>query len=167
MAHRVRTPAFQIPNPINPSEGGTMKSDQQQALSLTPSGRWTAGRLRLAGGAAAVAAVLILWSVIRYGTGIRLHAPAFSATQRPMPISAGSALIAAAVAALAGWGLARLLEAKALRPRRAWLVTALIVLAASLSAPLSGHGGNRLALVCMHLAVGAVLIPVYARSLRP
>jgi hypothetical protein len=37
----------------------------------------------------------------------------------------------------------------------------------SLSAPLSGHGltgTGQLALICMHLAVGAVLIPVFALS---
>lgn len=63
-----------------------------------------------------------------------------------------------------------LLEAKARRPRRAWLITAPVVLVMSLSAPLSGHGvtsSDRLALICMHLAVGAALIPLYARSLHP
>jgi len=56
-------------------------------------------------------------------------------------------------------------SAPARRPRRAWIITGIAVLAVSLSAPLSGHGltaTGRLALVFMHLAVGAVLIPVFA-----
>ncbi|MGH3492974.1 MAG: DUF6069 family protein, partial [Sciscionella sp.] len=53
-------------------------------------------------------------------------------------------------------------------PRRTWLVTSLPALVLSLSGPLSGHGvtvADRVALVCMHLAVAAVLIPITAHSL--
>src|SRR5262249_26256318 len=46
----------------------------------------------------------------------------------------------------------------------------LTALAVSLPAPLSGHGvtgTDRLALICMHLAAGTVLIPVLALTIRP
>ncbi|MDQ6851282.1 MAG: DUF6069 family protein, partial [Actinomycetota bacterium] len=67
-----------------------------------------------------------------------------------------------------GWTVVALLERRARRPRRVWMITGLIVLVLSLSGPLSGHGvtaGERLALICMHLAVAAVLVPVYAHNL--
>lgn len=123
---------------------------------------------RLAGAAAAPATVLIVWQVVRYAAGTHLHAPAFSPAQRPTTLSAPFVTAAATLAALAGWGMAELLQAKARRPRRAWLVIAPVVLVVSLSSPLSGHGvssGDRAALICMHLAVAATLIPLYARSL--
>jgi len=62
-----------------------------------------------------------------------------------------------------------LIERVTRRPRRAWITTGLLLTVVSLSAPLSGHGitaTERLALVCMHLAVAAVLIPVFALTIR-
>ncbi|MHB8289742.1 MAG: DUF6069 family protein [Acidimicrobiales bacterium] len=144
--------------------------NEEKLPSLTTPTRRTAELCRLAGAAAAAAAALTVWLIVRYGEGLHLHAPAFGPTQRPATVSGGFAVVVVVLAALAGWGVVELLEAKARRPRRAWLVTAPVVLVVSLSAPLSGHGvtsSDRLALVCMHLAVGAALIPLYARSLHP
>jgi len=144
--------------------------NQEQLPSRTIPTRRAAELRRLAGAAAAAAAVLTVWLIVRYGAGLHLHAPAFSPTQRPTTVSGGFAVAVAVLAALAGWGFVELLEAKARRPRRAWLVTAPVMLVVSLSAPLSGHGvtsSDRLALICMHLAVGAVIIALYSRSLHP
>lgn len=144
--------------------------NQEQLPSPTPPTRRTAELRRLAGAAAAAAGVLTVWLIVRYGAGLHLHAPVFGPTQRPMTVPGGFVVAVAVLAALAGWGLVELLEAKVRHPRRAWLVTAPVVLVVSLSAPLSGHGvasSDRLALICMHLAVGAVLISLYARSLHP
>lgn len=144
--------------------------NEVQLPSLAIPTRRTAKLRRLAGAAAAAAAVLTVWLIVRYGARLHLHAPAFGATQRPTTVSGGFAVVVAVLTALAGWGLVELLEAKARRPRRAWLVTAPVLLVVSLSAPLSGHGvtsSDRLALICMHLVVGAALIPLYARSLPP
>lgn len=80
------------------------------------------------------------------------------------------AMVAAAVAALAGWGVAELLQRRASRPRLAWTAIASVMLLVSLAAPLSGHGvsgGDRLCLACLHLAVAAVLIPAFAATLEP
>jgi Family of unknown function (DUF6069) len=65
------------------------------------------------------------------------------------------------------WGFIEVAERRFRRPRRVWLATGLVALGISLSAPLSGHGvttAQRIALASMHLAVGAVLIPMFARS---
>lgn len=150
------------------SQGGT-KMNQEQLSSRTTPTRRTAELRRLAGAAAAAAAAPTVWLIVRYGAGLHLHAPAFGPTQRPTTLPGGFAAAVAVLAALAGWGLVELLETKARHPRRAWLVTAPVVLVVSLSAPLSGQGvtsSDRLALICMHLAVGAALIPLYARSLH-
>jgi hypothetical protein len=48
-------------------------------------------------------------------------------------------------------------------PRRFWVMIAPAALVISLAGPLSGHGvsgGNRLALMLMHLTVAAIIIPV-------
>lgn len=85
-------------------------------------------------------------------------------------LTVGFVLVASTVASLAGWGLVTLIERVTRRPRRAWITTGLLLTVVSLSAPLSGHGitaTERLALVCMHLAVAAVLIPVFALTIRP
>lgn len=145
-----------------------MNNDQQALSSTTPITRRIRELVPLAGAAAALAAVLIVWTIIPYGVVIRLHAPAFGSTQEPTVVSAGMALTVALLATLAGWGVVELLEAKARRPRRTWLVAASAGLIVSLSGPLSGHGisgDDRLALLCMHLAVGLALIPLFARSL--
>lgn len=70
--------------------------------------------------------------------------------------------VAATIASLVGWAVLALLERVSGRAARVWLAGAPLVLLVSLSAPLSGHGvsgGNRLALVLMHVAAGSVLIP--------
>lgn len=75
---------------------------------------------------------------------------------------------AAAVASLAGWGVASLIGRTTRRPRATWVVIATAATVVSLSMPFSGHGltvTQRVALACMHLAVAAVLIPVLAATL--
>ena len=126
--------------------------------------------IRMTGAAAAVLAAVVVWLVARYGAGMQLRTPGFTATGYPTVLTVGVVAVVAAVASLAGWGVATLIERVARRPRRAWITAALLVTAVSLSAPLSGHGitaAERLALACMHLAVAAVLVPAFAANLRP
>jgi Family of unknown function (DUF6069) len=127
-------------------------------------------RTRLAGVTGAVAAAVAVWLVARYGAGMRLHTPGFGSAQRPAILAAGFVAITSAAASLAAWAVLKLIERTARRPRRAWTVTGLAALIVSLTAPLSGHGvtsTDRLTLICMHLAVCAVLIPVFELSIRP
>jgi hypothetical protein len=122
-------------------------------------------RTRLAGTAGAIAAAVAVWLIARYAAGMHLHTPGFGSAQRPASLAPGFVAALAAVASLLAWAALALIERTARRPRRAWIITGIAVLAVSLSAPLSGHGltgTGRVALVCMHLAVGAVLIPVFA-----
>jgi hypothetical protein len=135
-----------------------------------PAAQRHVGRTRLAGVAGATAAALAVWLVARYGAGMQLHTPAFGSTRRPESIAPGLVAITSAAASLAAWGILSLVERTGRHPRRAWIATGLGVLVVSLSAPLSGHGvtgTDRLALICMHLAVGAVLVPAFALSIHP
>ena len=128
------------------------------------------GRPRLAGLAGAVAAAVGVWLVARYGVGMQLRTPGFTSTQHSASLTVGFVLVASTAASLAGWGVVTLIERVTRRPRRAWITTGLFLTVVSLSAPLSGHGitpTERLALVCMHLAVAAVVIPVFALTIRP
>lgn len=128
------------------------------------------GRPRLAGLAGAVAAAVGVWLVARYGVGMQLRTPGFTSMQYSASLTVGFVLVASTAASLAGWGVVTLIERVTRRPRRAWITTGLLLTVVSLSAPLSGHGitaTERLALVCMHLAVAAVLIPVFALTIRP
>lgn len=126
--------------------------------------------LRLGGLLGAAAAVAAVWLIARYAANVHLHSPAFGDTQRPATVPVGLALAVAVLAGLAGWGVAELLARRAARPRRTWLAISLAVVVLSLSGPLTGHGvttGDRIALVCMHLAVAVVLVPMIALSLAP
>jgi Family of unknown function (DUF6069) len=78
------------------------------------------------------------------------------------------AVIAAVLAALAGWGLLALLERFTARPRTIWTAIAVLVGLLSLVGPLSTIASttvaNGLSLALMHLAVAAVLIPGLAAT---
>lgn len=127
-------------------------------------------RQRLGAIAAAVAVALVVWLIARYGAGIPLRTPAFSATQVPSSLNFGFVIITSLIAAALGWGLLAVLERTANRPRRVWTITAAVVLLLSLSMPLSGHGissTNKFSLLCMHLAVGIVLIVLLGRTATP
>lgn len=123
---------------------------------------------RLEGACGAAAAAVVVWLIARYGAGLHPHTPGFGSAQRPASLESGFVVIVSAAASLLAWAAVRLIERTARHPRRAWVAAGLVVLAISLSAPLSGHGvtgADRLALACMHLAVGAVLIPVFALTI--
>jgi Family of unknown function (DUF6069) len=125
-------------------------------------------RIRLAAVAGAIAAAVAVWLIARYGAGLRLHTPGFGPAPHPRNLGAGLVVLASAVASGAAWVTVTLIERAASRPRRAWIAAGLLVTAASLAAPLAGHGitpAQRLTLVCMHLAVAAVLIPAFALTL--
>jgi hypothetical protein len=148
------------PRPATRKE--VLMPDQDATL---PAARRRRARTRLAGVAGAAAAAVAVWLVARYGAGLHPHTPGFSSAQRPASLTPGFVAVVAVAASLLAWAALALIERTARRTRRAWIITSLAVLAVSLSAPLSGHdltGPGRLALICMHLAVGAVLIPVFA-----
>jgi hypothetical protein len=124
-------------------------------------------RARLLGVVAAVLVAQAVWVVAELVLGIRLQAPAGTTSPEPVDIGPLSVALASALLSLVGWAVMVGLERLTPRARGIWLVAALLGLAASLSTPLSGTGvstANRLVLVLMHLAVGAVVISVLYRT---
>src|SRR5450755_3894068 len=117
---------------------------------------------------AAVVATGLVWLIATTGFGLDLYQPGFG-SMAPQQLTMWWAAAITGLAGLAAWGVLAIIERFSRRPTRAWLVVSVSVLVLSLGGPLSGDGiapGNRLALVFMHLAAGAVLIPLLFRSAR-
>jgi hypothetical protein len=112
--------------------------------------------------AGAPAAALTVWAVavplagatltVRTGGGTRTVGPA-------------AVVVASLLAGLAGWALLAVLERSTARPGRIWTITALILLALSLTGPLGSATGAVAALVltALHLVTAAVLVPGLVR----
>ncbi len=117
---------------------------------------------------AAVIAPVIVWLIATIGFGQQLYQPGFGGSA-PQELSIWLVAAAAGIAALARAGVLALIERINRRPAQVWLVVSTAVLILSLGGPLSGEGisaANKLALVSMHLAASAVLIPLLYRSAR-
>src|SRR5262249_26098586 len=61
--------------------------------------------IRMTGAAGAVLAAVVVWLLARYGAGMQLRTPGFTATGYPTVLTAGVVVVVAAVASLAGWGV--------------------------------------------------------------
>jgi hypothetical protein len=134
------------------------------AATPTAAGRRKARLIAVAG---AVLAVLVVWALAKL-TVSDLRQPGFGGAE-PQQLNAGIVIVAALIGSLLGWSVMALLEHLTSRARRFWAAIAPLALLISLAGPLSGHGvsgGNRLALVLMHLAVAGIVIPVLYRSSR-
>lgn len=129
-----------------------------------PSVARTLGRRALAvlGGSAAA---LTVWTVAVPFGGAELTVGMNGATQEVGPLAV---LAASLFAGLAGVALLGALERMGRRPRLTWTITAVALLVLSLAGPLGNgdHTASIVALVAMHLAVGATLIPALRRSAR-
>lgn len=138
--------------------------------SIAATGRRTQDerrRPRLLAVAVAALAGLAVWVLANAVFGVEVRQPAFDVAQQSQALGAPFVAVVSAFAALAGWALLAALEQFTAVARRVWTALATVALVLSLGAPLSGHGitaGNRLTLVAMHLAVGAVVIPMLRRS---
>lgn len=110
-----------------------------------------------------IAAALAVWLVAVPVLGVDLLVDAGG---RPQTVGPAEVALVAALAGLAGWGVVALFERTLRRPRLAWLVAAPVVLLVSLLGPLGGAtAGAVVALAAMHLAVGAAVIPLLARTI--
>jgi hypothetical protein len=117
---------------------------------------------------AAVIAPVLVWLIATVGLGQQLYQPGFGGSA-PQELSIWLVAAVAGIGALAGAGVLALIERINRRPAQVWLVVSTAALILSLGGPLSGEGistANRLALLSMHLAAGAVLIPLLYRSAR-
>jgi hypothetical protein len=114
----------------------------------------------------AAAAALAIWAIAVPLAGADLTVRMNGTTQ---PIGPGSVVGSTLIAALVGWALLAVLERVVRRPRRIWTINAVVALAISMAGPLTSATGatTTLTLIGMHLAVGAVLIPVLRSTTRP
>jgi hypothetical protein len=135
-----------------------MTASQNANETVQTTGTWKA---RLAVVVGAVLAAVVVYLIANAAVDGGLQSPAMN-DQAPADITIGMVIFVSALASLLGWGLLALLERfAAARARLVWTIIALVVFLLSLGGPLSGSditGGNRFGLVCMHLAVAAVLI---------
>jgi hypothetical protein len=119
--------------------------------------------LAAAGGALAAA---LAWIVEVPLLGIHLS---FRFGPSPiMTIAVGQVIGVTVVAALLGWLLLAVLERRSPQARLVWTAIALAALAVSLVLPLAAATTTSatIALIVMHLAVAAVVIPAMARTAR-
>jgi hypothetical protein len=133
--------------------------------STTSSTGW---KPRLVAVVGAAVGALVVWLIAGLAD-VEVRSPAFG-SQASMEIGAGFVIVISLLAGLAGWTLLAVLERFTARPRTVWVVIAAVVLLLSLGGPWSGTDittGSRLTLTLMHLAVGAVLIPLLARTATP
>lgn len=168
-AHAARnvagSPSAPVQAPRTPTQKGkamTTTAPEPTAAATTKARR----RTRLVAVTGAVTAALTVWAATELLLGVDLRSPAFGA-QPSHDIGAANVAVAATAASLAGWVFLAVLERFTSRARAVWTVTALVVLLVSLGSPLGGEGispANQAALVSMHLAVAAVLIPVMRRT---
>jgi uncharacterized protein DUF6069 len=142
-------------------------------MSATPADRsaaprW-ARRRRLLAVLAAVGAALTVWAIATQAAGLDLRSPAFSANGEPAHVGADLVAAASGLSGFAAWALLAALQRLTRRARPIWTACAAMALLVSLGAPLSGHGidaGDRVALACLHLTVGAVLLGLLGRTAR-
>jgi hypothetical protein len=118
-------------------------------------------RTRALGVGGAIVAAVAVWVIavpllgvhllIRFGSGA------------PQTIGFGYVVGATLIASMAGWGLLAMLERRTSHARAIWTVTALVVVLASLSLPLTAGTttATKVVLALMHVAVAAVLIAAF------
>lgn len=126
-------------------------------------------------------AAIIAWAVevpllgirltFRFGNGRigpRNFGPGPFGAGHVQTISVGQIVGISLAAALLGWLLLAILERRTSRARLIWISCALVALAVSLSLPLTAATTTAaaVALVVMHLTVGAAVIPAMARTAR-
>ena len=124
------------------------------------------GRARTLAAAGGALAAALAWIVEVPLLGIHLT---FRFGPSPiMTIAVGQAIGAAVAASLLGWLLLAVLERRSPRARFLWTAIALAALAVSLALPLAAATTTSatIALIVMHLAVAAVVIPAMARTVR-
>ena len=122
---------------------------------------------RLTAVIAAAGAATAVWAVAGPLAGVQLMART-SAHAPAQQIGPASVIAVSLLAGLAAWALLAVLERHARHPRRTWTVVAATALVISLAGPLTAGRGlaTVTALCCLHLAVGAVLIPAMRRTAR-
>jgi hypothetical protein len=151
------TPPAAGPAPAAPA------GPERPARPGTSRARVRTRRLAAIGAAAATAAAV--WTLAGPLAGVRLQAQV-GAHATVQQIGLASVITVSLLAGLAAWALLAGLEHRARHPRRTWTLIAVSVLAVSLAGPItSGRGAATIvALVCLHMVTGGVLIAALRRT---
>ncbi|MET8264707.1 DUF6069 family protein [Micromonospora arida] len=121
------------------------------------------GRAAVAAGAIVVA--VVEFALLRSAAGVDLAVRSANSTRQ---ITVAAVIVAAAVAALAGWALLAVLERRTNRSRVWWtsIAGAVLLLSLVVGPPSGVGGGAKATLALLHLSVGVILILGLPRS-RP
>lgn len=115
--------------------------------------------------AAGALAALVVWGVeVEVIGGVRQPAFGDGPSQQ---LPAATVVAVSLVAGLFAWAALAATERFSRRGRRVWLTIVAAGLLASLAGPLSGtgvQGGDRVALLLLHLTVAAVVVPLLYRT---
>ncbi len=112
---------------------------------------------------AATGATFTVWTIAHQVAGAVLIVDTGSGRTTVTPAAVA---VATVLAGLAAWGVLALLERRTRRAATVWSATASAALLTSLLGPIGSavDASAAVALVAMHLAAGAVVIPIMARS---
>ena len=139
--------------------GGSTKT----AAALSSGSRRLTRALAIVGG---IVAALVVWALAKYAFDAEMQVRPPGATG-PTDVTAFNVIFSVLVATLIGWALLAVLERFVERARTMWTWIAIAGLVLSFASPLTvpdATGGTRIALELMHVAVAAVVIPIFART---
>jgi hypothetical protein len=137
---------------------------RQPQAQVARSSRRQENRRRVITVAAAVVAGLAGWIVAGPLLGVPLRVRV-TPSAPAIEVAASSVAIVSLLAGLAGWGLLMLVRRFAANQRKIWAMGAVVVLLVSLAGPLGGvRPSTVVALICLHVLVGTVLIVGFLRS---
>ncbi|KAB1927978.1 hypothetical protein F8271_29240 [Micromonospora sp. ALFpr18c] len=113
---------------------------------------------------AAVVGAVVVWLIAK-AAGAELKVDQGSG---PQDVSVFAVVLTAVFAGLFGWALLALLEKFTARAKAIWTTVAVVVLLISLVLPLlvDATTGTKVALVLMHLTVGAIVIQLFRKDAR-
>jgi hypothetical protein len=116
---------------------------------------------------AATATALVVWGVADPALGVDLLVD--TGTGSPAQVGPGSVIASSVVASLAGWALLAALERLVARSAQVWTAIAAAAAVLSLFGPVAAGltMATTVALGAMHVAVAAVLIPLFRRTVTP
>ncbi|RQX13622.1 hypothetical protein DLJ58_03620 [Micromonospora arida] len=115
--------------------------------------------------AGAIVVAVVEFALLRSAAGVDLAVRSANSTRQ---ITVAAVIVAAAVAALAGWALLAVLERRTNRSRVWWtsIAGAVLLLSLVVGPPSGVGGGAKATLALLHLSVGVILILGLPRS-RP
>lgn len=113
-----------------------------------------------------VVAAVIVWVIAGPIAGAALDVE-LGGKNEAQHVGLGAVILVSAIAGLLGWALLAVLQRVTGKAGTVWTIVAAVFLVLSLAGPMSGTtSGTKAALVCLHLAVGVVVILLLGRTAR-